>query len=43
LQNLFTSADNGGRMEGLEAIEDIDDEIIRNIRAFRSFLGVECR
>ncbi|GIC86658.1 polysaccharide deacetylase family protein [Aspergillus udagawae] len=31
------------KMEGLEAIEDIDDEIIRNIRAFRSFLGVESR
>jgi hypothetical protein len=30
-------------MEGLEVIEDIDDEIIRNIRAFGSFLGVECR
>ncbi|KAF4247075.1 hypothetical protein CNMCM8980_007884 [Aspergillus fumigatiaffinis] len=29
------------KMEGLEAIEDIDDEIIRNIRAFGSFLGVE--
>ncbi|PKX91741.1 polysaccharide deacetylase family protein [Aspergillus novofumigatus IBT 16806] len=31
------------KMEGLEAIEDIDDEIIRNIRAFGSFLGVESR
>ncbi|KAF4152499.1 hypothetical protein CNMCM6936_000088 [Aspergillus lentulus] len=29
------------KMEGLQAIEDIDDEIIRNIRAFGSFLGVE--
>ncbi|KAF7156459.1 hypothetical protein CNMCM5623_010129 [Aspergillus felis] len=31
------------KMEGLDAIEDIDDEIIRNIRAFSSFLGVESR
>ncbi|RHZ44386.1 polysaccharide deacetylase family protein [Aspergillus thermomutatus] len=29
------------KMEGLETIEAIDDEIIRNIHAFRSFLGVE--
>ncbi|KAM0100470.1 hypothetical protein ACP6JE_004890 [Aspergillus fumigatus] len=40
---LHSNTHRNGRMEGLEAIEDIDDEIIRNIRAFGSFLGVESK